>query len=64
MVKEIKELDIVVSLPRKQFGYVSITEISPIVSKLVEDYAGGIKEGEDEDETSDMEQDEKVSSRQ
>ncbi|ORZ36192.1 hypothetical protein BCR44DRAFT_1402217 [Catenaria anguillulae PL171] len=49
VVKDIKELDVVIALPEKQFGFVSITEISPHISKLVEQYAEEGEEGDDSD---------------
>ncbi|KAI9219327.1 hypothetical protein BC828DRAFT_406796 [Blastocladiella britannica] len=60
LIKEIKELDIVVQLPGGQFGFVSITEISPTISALVAAYAapdassGDGESDDDEDEEKEL----------
>ncbi|KAJ3367824.1 Protein RRP5 [Allomyces arbusculus] len=53
LVKSIQELDLVVSLPAKQFGFVSITEISPAISKIIQEYAAGGEDSDDDDSDED-----------
>ncbi|KNE60493.1 hypothetical protein AMAG_05877 [Allomyces macrogynus ATCC 38327] len=53
LVKSIQELDLVVSLPAKQFGFVSITEISPAISKIIQEYAAGGEDSDNDDSDED-----------
>ncbi|KAI9173087.1 rRNA biogenesis protein rrp5 [Blastocladiella emersonii ATCC 22665] len=53
LVKDFKELDLVVALPGNQFGYVSVTEVSPQISAMVAAYAQP-EDSDDEDEEKEL----------
>lgn len=51
LVKEINDLDLVISLPNQQTGFVSITDISDYITAQVEAAAGDMENDDDEENT-------------